>query len=63
MCRWRRAKLGNRYTTEIIADNMQMLDSKGNAGGTSSPYEKPLAVNATPEAAPSLDNFDDDIPF
>ena len=54
----------DRYTTEIIADNMQMLDSKGGvSGASSSAYEKPMAVNQSPEIAPALDNFDDDIPF
>lgn len=54
----------DRYTTEIIAENMQMLDSKGGgtSGGTAS-YEKPSAAASAPETAPPLDNFDDDIPF
>lgn len=57
----------DRYTTEIVADNMQMLDSKGgSSGGASdaSSYEKPAATSA--QAMPSTagaDNFDDDIPF
>jgi single-strand DNA-binding protein len=56
----------DRYTTEIIADSMQMLDSKGgSAGGESSSYERPAAASntASADAAPSMDNFDDDIPF
>jgi single-strand DNA-binding protein len=53
----------DRYTTEIIADNMQMLDSKGGSGGASGGYEKPAAAASTPDMAPSLDQFDDDIPF
>ncbi len=67
----------DRYTTEIIADSMQMLDSKGSAGlsevpagaGASGGYEKPAAATGTTGAAagaaspPSLDNFDDDVPF
>lgn len=52
----------DKYTTEIIADNMQMLDSKGGSGDASS-YEKPAAATASAEAAPALDTFDDDIPF
>ncbi len=52
-----------RYTTEIIGDNMQMLDSKGSSAGNTTTFEKPMAVNASPEAAPALDGFDDDIPF
>lgn len=67
--KWQDKNTGqDRYTTEIVADNMQMLDSKGaggNAGGASepTPFAKPMAVNASPEAAPALDSFDDDIPF
>lgn len=53
----------DRYTTEIIGDNMQMLDSKGGAGGTATAYEKPASASQAPEMAPSLDNFDNDIPF
>lgn len=55
----------DRYTTEIIADSMQMLDSKGGGSSAheSSSFEKPSAANSTPDAAPALDNFDDDIPF
>lgn len=53
----------DKYTTEIIAENMQMLDSKGSSGDTS--YEKPNANTATAAAdsAPALETFDDDIPF
>jgi single-strand DNA-binding protein len=54
----------DRYTTEIIADNMQMLDSKGsNSASPSTSYEKPAAASAMAESAPSMDSFDDDIPF
>lgn len=56
----------DRYTTEIIAENMQMLDSKGGGaapGGMSSGYEKPAMAAAAAESAPALDSFDDDIPF
>lgn len=57
----------DRYTTEIIADNMQMLDSKGSSSSNdfSPMHEKPAmaAASSAPEAAPALDSFDDDIPF
>jgi len=59
----------DRYTTEIIGDNMQMLDSKGgsSSSGDSPSYEKSSTASsstaATADAAPGLDNFDDDIPF
>jgi single-strand DNA-binding protein len=67
-----------RYTTEIVASEMQMLDSRGggNAGdnsfgqsqgqGQSQGGGPPAArsTSATPQAPPAnFDNFDDDIPF
>jgi hypothetical protein len=45
---------------------MQMLDSKGGSTNTGDApsFEKSSANAATtPEAAPALDSFDDDIPF
>jgi single-strand DNA-binding protein len=56
----------DRYTTEIIADSMQMLDSKGTNMGSNNPAaekseEKSDTNMEQPQAA--LDNFDDDIPF
>lgn len=54
----------DRYTTEIVGENLQMLDSKGgSAASGDSSYEKPNTMSAAPEAAPALDSFDDDIPF
>ena len=57
----------DRYTTEIIADNLQMLDSKGGGANESAPYEKSHAAtgtaNAVPDVAPAMDQFDDDVPF
>ena len=62
-----------RYSTEIVANEMQMLDSRG-AGGVNQEFGE----QAPPPAAPSqdsekgstqqpsssnFDNFDDDIPF
>ena len=63
-----------RYTTEIIANDMQMLDSRGDAGGGGSFEQRQPAAAAGGEqqekAAASqdqpsgFDNFDDDdIPF
>ena len=67
--KWQDKNTGqDRYTTEIIADNMQMLDSKSSAGGGAS-YETNTAkapetasVAATGESE-TRDQFDDDIPF
>lgn len=56
----------DRYTTEIVAENMQMLDSKGGSGQSNEPaaFEKsaPMSATGTGDAAP-MDAFDDDIPF
>ena len=51
----------DRYTTEIVADNMQMLDSKGGAGGA--PSAEKSSASSQAETAPALDTFDDDVPF
>ncbi len=53
----------DRYTTEVIADSMQMLDGKSGGGNAGSSMESaaPMAMEAS-SAAPA-DNFDDDIPF
>lgn len=45
------------YTTEIIANNMQMLDSKGTAKGDDIP-----AYDAVPQF-PGSDSMPDDVPF
>jgi single-strand DNA-binding protein len=56
----------DRYTTEIIADSMQMLDSKG-SHASSNHNETPAYVTEKPgadtEQSQAADNFDDDIPF
>lgn len=66
--KWQDKNTGqDRYTTEIVADSLQMLDGKGgNQSNSDSNYEKPMAATTTAaaaSAAPALDNFDDDIPF
>ena len=61
----------DRYTTEIVADSMQMLDSKGSVGGNdggmshSAPQSEPLTQSAPNQASSEAvgAGFDDDIPF
>lgn len=54
----------DRYSTEIIANEMQMLDSKGGSAASDAGYEKPASASASAaDAAPALETFDDDIPF
>lgn len=65
--KWQDQAGADRYTTEIIANEMQMLDSRGGAGaapsmpasrGQSAPmHSEPMASSMSSEA------FDDDIPF
>jgi single-strand DNA-binding protein len=68
-----------RYTTEIVANEMQMLDSRGGGGGdsdfgqgqSSPPQSKPQqggggGQQGGGQSGPQsggFDNFDDDIPF
>jgi single-strand DNA-binding protein len=61
--KWQDKDGQDRYTTEIIAREMQMLDSRGGSSsfdnegksGSSAPHDQGEPMGA--------DNFDDDIPF
>ncbi len=61
--KWKGQDGQERYTTEIVANDMQMLDSRG--GGASNFNQQPSNSNAQPQTAPTggFDDFDDDIPF
>ncbi len=71
--KWQDKEGQDRYTTEIVADRMQMLGSKSSTSGSFEVVEnKPAAASsgggaapdkAAPPAKNSFDNFDDDIPF
>ena len=61
-----------RYSTEIVASEMQMLDGRtgpqemtDNAFGQNQRPTEPIQSEGQPKAAQpaSFDNFDDDIPF
>jgi len=60
-------KSGNeRYTTKIIANEMQMLGGRpGGGGGDFAPQQQsqPQPANQPAPTAPVDDSFDDDIPF
>jgi single-strand DNA-binding protein len=64
--KWQDKEGKDRYTTEIIADQMQMLGGRG-AGGAPSEPRAPRAAPAESRSAasPAMDEgaFDDDIPF
>lgn len=77
--KWQDQSGNERYTTEIIANSMQLMDAKGTGG--SAPFEhtgevpedmhgggesaprSTVARTNTPNAAPMAEEFDDDIPF
>ena len=70
---WEDREGQTRYTTEIVARDMQMLDSRGDSSGSYPPppqgggnQERPQPGRSAPPAADSaddLDDLDDDIPF
>jgi single-strand DNA-binding protein len=74
--KWQGQDGQDRYTTEIIADQMQMLDSRGggeaNFSGNTAAFspapspsqaEQPAAQPQQPASSAPPDDFDDDIPF
>ena len=67
--KWQDSNGQDRYTTEILLDEMRMLGSKGDGGGSnsggngySSPATPPKKQDA-PAPAPQNKDFEDDIPF
>jgi single-strand DNA-binding protein len=74
--KWQDKQGNDRFTTEIIADNMQMLGGRAGGGGPGGgtdrgPAERAGSASApprddydqTPAPAGGKDDFDDDIPF
>ena len=62
--KWQDQQGNDRYTTEVIANEMQMLGGRG-GGGMSAPAAPSRAAGGQSSApAPAAaDDFDDDIPF
>lgn len=70
--KWTDKEGQDRYTTEIVANELQMLGGRGGSGGggsanyesSSQPQQNAPAPQAAAPAAPApADDFDDDIPF
>lgn len=61
--KWQDRDGNDRWTTEVVADEMQMLGGRGGGSApmSSDPSSGPSQSSAPP--APSGDDFDDDIPF
>jgi single-strand DNA-binding protein len=62
--KWQDQSGNDRYSTEIVANEMQMLGGRGGSGGgaASEPQSQQQSKPATAETAPMDDGFDD-IPF
>lgn len=69
--KWQDKEGKDRYTTDIIVNEMQMLSSKSGSGNfdmannpaASSPTGAPATSKPAPVKSGGFDNFDDDIPF
>jgi single-strand DNA-binding protein len=71
--KWQTKEGQDRYTTEIVVNEMTMLGAKSTGGSFEVVENKPAATSSGSAAAPakaaasaakgSFDNFDDDIPF
>ena len=60
--KWQDQSGNDRYTTEIVANDMQMLGGKGS--GTAMMSDPPTSAEPEPvTAGATTDDFDDDIPF
>ena len=62
--KWQDQQGQDRYTTEIVADEMQMLDGRsGSADFAPPPSRSSSAPSPQPQSAPADNGFEDDIPF
>jgi len=70
--KWQDKESGqDRYSTEIVADRMQLLGSRGGGGGEPMPRDREPAAAAAagggkaaaPKKGGAFDTMDDDIPF
>ena len=64
--KWQDKQGQDRYTTKIIASEMQMLGSRSGGGGDTSWNQQASNAPAqppSPASTPPVDDFDDDVPF
>ncbi|MBX3651910.1 MAG: single-stranded DNA-binding protein [Burkholderiales bacterium] len=66
--KWQDKEGQDRYSTEIVADRMQLLGSRGGSGGDGGGMREPPSAgggNKAPakKSGGSFDDMDDDIPF
>ena len=66
--KWQDQECVDRYSTEIVASDMQMLGSRGGEGASSANFggggqAREQASQGAPASAPPEPEFDDDVPF
>ena len=61
--KWQDKEGNDRWTTEIIANQMQMLGGRPTGNATSSKSKSNENKQSHPEPPAGTDDFDDDIPF
>lgn len=61
--KWQDKNGMERYTTEIVSNEMQMLDSRGGGSYDSSMNQSDAVTTASGSSQGGVDQFDDDIPF
>jgi single-strand DNA-binding protein len=63
--KWQGQDGQDRYTTEIVANEMQMLDSRGGSASFDAPQSQGVSRPQSAPAPSSMpdNDFDDDIPF
>src|SRR5690606_28499351 len=59
--KWQDRDGNDRWTTEIVANEMQMLGGRPGSGAPARSQEQPSGQSSAP--APPAEDFDDDIPF
>jgi single-strand DNA-binding protein len=61
--KWQDKNNNDRYTTEIIVNEMQMLGGRSGGGSDYATEAASRSSAPAPRPAPAADEFDDDIPF
>jgi single-strand DNA-binding protein len=63
--KWQDQSGADRYSTEIVANELQLLDGKDDRPAQPAQQAQPVQRQRAPQAAPPppMDQFDDDIPF
>ena len=61
--KWQDKSGNDRYTTEIIVNDMQMLGGRSGGGGSADFNAAPASTKSSAAPSSGADEFDDDIPF